>query len=250
MRYLIVLTAMLISGCADANEADAPLGDEETATQEKGSRREPEQGEITRLRQRIDALESDLSARSEVIDRCASISRQLDRLDCFDGISGSDTEEAEESEAGSGNWIVNVDSNPIDDTRRVTAFLISDQGRSSFGEPVTFIARCMSNRTEAYINWNDYVGDDSTSVYSEWKRVTVRVGERQAQTERWGVSTDKRATFAPAWAGNLLREMMEADRVVFRTTPYGENPVVAIFDTSGMAAALRPLMETCGWAQE
>lgn len=147
-----------------------------------------------------------------------------------------------------GKWRVSRTENPIDDTPTVVLTLTADQGRSSFGEEVVFIARCKSNMTEAYVVWNDYVGDDSRDVYDEWKWVEVRHGDAPSERQRWSVSTDKQATFAPGWAGNLLKQMVVENRLVLRMTPYGENPVTAIFDTTGMDVHLRELAETCHWS--
>ena len=150
--------------------------------------------------------------------------------------------------AGSGAWRVRTETNPIDDTQTVTLSLAAETGTSRSGDPVTFIARCKSNTTEAYVVWGDFLGDDSGDVYSEWKRVTVRIGAGQAREERWGVSTDRNATFAPSWAGNLLKELLDEDRLVLQTIPYGENPNTAIFDVSGLRVVLGELAETCNWS--
>lgn len=144
-------------------------------------------------------------------------------------------------------WRVRIETNPIDDTQTVTLSLAAETGTSRSGDPVTFIARCKSNMTEAYVVWGDFLGDDSGDVYSEWKRVTVRIGSGQAREERWGVSTDRNATFAPSWAGNLLKELLDEDRLVLQTIPYGENPNTAIFDVSGLRGVLGELAATCNW---
>jgi type VI secretion system protein VasI len=68
--------------------------------------------------------------------------------------------------------------------------------------------------------------------------------------QRWDLSTDSKATFAPAWAGDLLKEMAGSNSFIAQTTPYGESPVTAIFDTSGLREALKPLMEVCGWSMD
>ena len=146
-----------------------------------------------------------------------------------------------------GAWRVRTDINPVDDTQTVTLSLTAETGTSRSGKPVTFIARCKSNTTEAYVVWGDFLGDDSDDVYSDWKRVTVRIGAGQAREERWGVSTDRNATFAPSWAGNFLKELLDEDRLVLRTIPYGENPSTAIFEVTGLRSVLGELAETCDW---
>lgn len=152
-----------------------------------------------------------------------------------------------ETPADPGKWILNRDSNPIDDTATVVARLVADEGRSQYGRAVTFTARCKSNKTEAYLNWNTYVGDDSSSVYEDWKYVTVRLGDKPSKEQRWGVSTDNEGTFAPDWAGTLLKEMVQEDRMVVQMTPYGANPITAIFDIRGLEGPLREISEECGW---
>jgi hypothetical protein len=149
--------------------------------------------------------------------------------------------------AGSGAWRVGTETNPIDDTQTVTLSLAAEIGTSRSGDPVTFIARCKSNTTEAYVVWGDFLGNDSGDVYSEWKRVTVRIGTAEAREERWGVSTDRNATFAPDWAGNLLKQLLDQERLVFQTIPHGENPNTAIFDVSGLRGVLAELAGACNW---
>jgi len=182
---------------------------------------------------------------------CAAVPGSLDRLACYDGLAGRhalNTPAAEPVPSdGVGKWRVSRTKNPIDDSETVVLSLTADEGHSTWGTPITFIARCMSNKTEAYIAWNDYLGDDSHDVYSDWKRVTIRIGDDKAKEQRWNLSTDSKATFAPAWAGDLLNAMAKADHFLAQVTPYNESPVTAQFDTSGLANALKPLAEVCHW---
>jgi hypothetical protein len=154
---------------------------------------------------------------------------------------------ADES-VGLGKWQVSRTTNPLDDTPQVTLFNESVSGWSRMGEPVIFVARCKSNTTEAYAIWHDYVGDDSSSPYEDYKYVTVRLGDAKSEHQRWDVSTDKQATFAPSWAGNLLKQMVTVDQMVLQLTPYGESPITAIFDTHGLREPLKELSSTCGWS--
>lgn len=150
--------------------------------------------------------------------------------------------------AKKGKWTLQTDSNPLDDSKTVVVRLEADTGRSRFGENITFIGRCRSNETEAYVVWNDYLGDDSRSVYEDWKYVTIRLGDGKAQRQKWSLSTDSKATFAPGWAGNLLKEMLKHDKMVLQTTPYNESPVTAEFDIRHLDGVLGELAETCNWS--
>lgn len=173
---------------------------------------------------------------------CAAMKGDLDRLECYDQLARNNGLNAPQplptDIEGTGEWGVQVTTNPIDDSRTVLLALPAVSGESKWGNAVSFFARCQSNKTEAYIAWNDYLGSEAT--------VLTRIGDNQATTSRWGLSTDSQATFHPR-AIAFLKEMMQADSMVAQTTPYNESPVTAIFDTTGMQNAMTPLRETCNW---
>jgi len=147
-----------------------------------------------------------------------------------------------------GAWRLRTSDNPLDDTKIVTVSLASKPGASRNGDPILFVGRCKSNKTEVFVDWGEYLGDDSRDVYAAWKNVTIRIGKAPARDERWGISTDRKATFAPNWPGKLLKDLLDQDRLVLQTTPYGENPTTAIFDVSGLRNVLGELAQTCGWS--
>ncbi|MDR7117532.1 type VI secretion system-associated protein TagO [Caulobacter sp. BE254] len=154
---------------------------------------------------------------------------------------------AEDKPSPMGAWTTSEDVNPVDDSKTHFASLIAEEGAASGGEPITLTIRCQSNKTELYVNWNDYLGDDSHDVYNDWKQVIVRVGTAEATTQRWGISTDSNATFAPGSPVALIQKMGKADRLVLQTTPYNENPVTAVFKLNGMDIATKQLGESCSW---
>ncbi|MCX8474261.1 MAG: type VI secretion system-associated protein TagO [Sphingomonas sp.] len=158
------------------------------------------------------------------------------------------TSETPASESAEGtNWVTSEDVNPVDDSKTRRATLLADEGASSMHESVSLTIRCQSNRTELYVNWNDYLGDDSGDVYEEWKKITIRIGSQEARTERWGISTDSEATFAPSSPVALIQKMAKVDRLVLQTTPYNESPVTAVFNLKGIEKAVSPIAEGCGW---
>lgn len=154
---------------------------------------------------------------------------------------------SEDKPSPMGAWTTSEDVNPVDDSKTHFASIVAGDGTASGGEPITLTIRCQSNKTELYVNWNDFLGDDSHDVYDEWKKVTVRVGTAEAATQRWGVSTNSKATFAPGSPVALIQKMGKAERLVLQTTPYNENPVTAVFTLKGMDVATKALAESCGW---
>ena len=114
-------------------------------------------------------------------------------------------------------------------------------------KPITLVARCQSNESDVFIGWHDFLGDDELNdVYSDRKRVTYRFPPADAQTEMWNVSTDNAMTFVGSPIP-FLRTLVDSERLVVQTTPYGEAPSTAIFTLAGATNAITPIADECGW---
>jgi type VI secretion system protein VasI len=174
--------------------------------------------------------------------KCAFIEGDLARLECFDNLAKVKKLDGRQvqptSIAGKGKWQVSVDVNPVDDSKTVTLVLDADSGKNRWGNAVFLVARCKSNSTDLYIGWNDYLGSEAS--------ILTRIGDNKAVTNRWTLSTDKKASFHRK-AIPFLKEMLTSPKLVAQVTPYNESPVTAIFNTSGLENAIKPLRETCSW---
>jgi hypothetical protein len=146
-----------------------------------------------------------------------------------------------------GAWEAHDSTNPVDDSKTLVATLKASEGTSSSGEPVTLIIRCQSKSMELFVNWKDYLGSDSHEAYDDWKHILVRVGQDEAVVQRWPLSTDSKASFAPGEPLALIKKILKAQRLVVQTTPFSENPVTAVFQLKGMDVAMKPLAASCGW---
>nr|WP_274612458.1 type VI secretion system-associated protein TagO [Vibrio diabolicus] len=176
------------------------------------------------------------------IAKCATIKGDLQRLECYDGIARKNglmrEQEQPLSTTGNGKWNVRSTINPVDDSKTVTLSLFSDSGQGKWGDRVYLIIRCKSDTTDLYINWNDYLGSEA--------HVLTRIGSAKASTAYWLLSTDKKATFKNKPI-SFIKKMMESNKMVAQVTPYNENPVTAVFDTTGLKSAIAPLRATCHW---
>ena len=186
------------------------------------------------------------------LSACAEIAVDASRLACFDALAAvkAPTEAGPDVALvpGTGKWQVSRTKNPVDDTETVIVTLVADNGVSNFGRPVAVLVRCQSNQTELFISWGDYLASDG-DYNSNYKNVLTRIGSKAAATTKWSTSTDQTATFAPDAVG-LLRTMAASDNFVAQVTPYNASPITAVFDTSGIKSALKPINEVCGWTLE
>lgn len=176
------------------------------------------------------------------IAKCAAIKGDLARLNCFDKLAKDNNLTGNKSTsakiAGKGKWEVSTKTNPIDDSKTAILFLEADSGRGKYGDKVFLVARCQSNKTELYINWNSYLGREA--------HVLTRIGDNKASTSKWGISSDSNASFKSRPIP-FLKAMMKENKFVAQVTPYNENPITAIFNIAGLENAIKPLRETCNW---
>jgi len=182
------------------------------------------------------------SVSDKEVAKCAAVKGELARLDCFDRLAkdnnliGKKTQQS--NIEGKGQWHVKTQINPVDDSSTVILYLEAESGKGILDDTVSLIVRCQSNKTDLYINWYSYLGNEA--------RVLTRIGDANAQTSLWDVSPDKKGSFRKGPIG-FLKEMMKASRLVAQITPYNENPITAVFDTTGLSSAIKPLRETCSW---
>lgn len=167
---------------------------------------------------------------------CLSVEDSDSRLSCYDLEYGRNPNVA----PSAGDWLVQSQKNPIDDSQTTFVALEAEQGSSKWGEAVSLVIRCKSNKTEMWISWEDYLGNDRVMV-------TTRIGNQEAETKPWSLSTDKKSSFYFGSPISFIRRMMSANNFVAQTTPYNENPVTAVFNTSGLESSIEPLRANCGW---
>lgn len=177
---------------------------------------------------------------------CRAISNDIARLGCFDSVAdsldgGGAVSSAASGEDGPGSWVIKADSNPLDDTRTVTALLPASDGRAGrSGVPVTLVLRCMGGETDAFIVWNDFLGTQGVEV-------TTRIGTEASETLSWSLSSDSSATFYPRDEQAFLIRLTAAERLVAQTTPYNESPNTVTFPLDGASEAVAQIRGACGW---
>lgn len=135
----------------------------------------------------------------------------------------------------------------IDDSQTVAFSLPAETDFAGWLERhrATLIIRCQENKTAAYIA----TGTAASVERGDRHTVQVRFDSRDATTQGWGESTDDDALFAPDPVP-LIREIVGADRMIFRFTPFKANPATLEFDVRGLDQHIGLIASECNWPRE
>lgn len=108
-----------------------------------------------------------LAVEDKEIATCAANSNDVQRLACFDQLAerhGLTAKTVETKFAGKGKWYTSTKTDPLTDKSVYVAMLDADQGSGRYGKTIDLVVRCQNNTTELYINWQSYLGMDSTRI--------------------------------------------------------------------------------------
>lgn len=143
------------------------------------------------------------------------------------------------------HWRESIDVSPIDDSQNVYLSVTADRSIPNRYGGVAWPSlsiRCKENTTAAIISWGVYLGLDET-------RMITRVDSEPAQTRTWSISTSNNAV--GRWSGGsaipFVQSLFGHSELFAQITPYGENPVQARFNISGLEERIGPLREACNW---
>lgn len=179
---------------------------------------------------------------AKALMKCAAETNTVNRLSCFDDFAKANNlapSSRDTTTSAGSKWRTSTDKDPLTDKSVHYAILNADEGRGRFGDQISLIIRCKSGKTDAYINWNTFLGSDGLSV-------TSRIDKTSASTSYWSISTDHKASFMPAPAATLKR-FEGASSFVVNLTPYSESPITAIFDVTGANDAFKDIRRDCKW---
>ncbi len=179
---------------------------------------------------------------AKALMKCAAESNIIQRLACFDNfakINHLAPTSVETTISTKNKWRTSSDKDPLTDKSIHYATLEADQGKGLFGDRIGLVVRCKSGKTEAFINWNTFLGSENINV-------TSRVDKAPATTTYWSISTDHKASFMPQPVA-VLSKFSGASSYVVNLTPYSESPITAIFDVAGANEAFRDIKRDCKW---
>lgn len=166
------------------------------------------------------------------------------RLECYDHLTIllNDT-------SSKGKWSSQTTVSPLDDSKNVYLILKADAAITNrLGEtflPVLII-RCEEKGIDAYIVTGmapnvDYSADDVT--------VKLSFDKNEGKRIKLSKSTDGKALFFQS-PKDWVRQIEDADALLFEFTPYNSAPVMTTFDIRGLKEAIEPLRKACSWPRK
>ncbi|MCK8483275.1 type VI secretion protein [Aliiroseovarius sp. S2029] len=185
------------------------------------------------------------------LDRCAKIDTDLDRLACYDKVSGrTPTSESIESSMPTGAWDTRIEKSKFEDTTDVFLSVASTQPVNCGGfagpEKIVLYARCQENTTSLIIATGQC---HLASGFGGYGRVDFRVDDEKSYDYRMNESTNNRSL--GLWRGSqaipAIKKLLGHDTLLVRFTPFNESPVTAEFRIEGLAEAVKPLRDACSW---
>lgn len=183
----------------------------------------------------------------EAITNCRKINNKESRYQCYDRA---------EAQVGNVNREVakfnyRTASDPITGQTLHTLTIRSDRGLNGRGDPIILEMTCDSTKPGGYsltLRWEDFLESSTPNV-------TTRLGQAPSVTERWATNRSRESSvFAGSEEGysktefieTLVAELEEGNAsVVFRTTPYNDAPITAVFDFTGFLEVVAPMRESC-----
>lgn len=179
-------------------------------------------------------------------EQCGAIDDGAERLVCYDLLFRIDRKPS--STSAQSAWETSSETSRIDDTTNVFMTLESSDtfprrfGGSAHG---TMIVRCMENTTSIIFR----MGDHHLADLQNYGRVTYRIDDAPAKTQRFVESTDNRAL--GLWNGGaaipLFKTLFGAENLLVQITPFGESPITVDFPIAGIEDEIKPLREACNW---
>src|SRR5208337_1425600 len=123
-------------------------------------------------------------------------------------------------------WTSWVDKDPFSDSERIFLSL------TDVNSGVDLIIRYQQNVLELFVKWHQFITTNDSI------EVLYRIDKDDAITNPWSISTDYKSTFFQGNVLQIFKRLVDSKIFAVRVTPWGENPVITIFETIGLKKAL------------
>ena len=132
-----------------------------------------------------------------------------------------------------GGWVVNTETDKKGRITSTMALRKAEEGNRFFG------IQCARKKTAIFVTFDAFVGSTPSIEY--------RMGEQAPVTKTWNSSSDGKSAFYPGKEIEFIELLLPHPTLSTRVVPRGTGPLVTDFNLDGMAEALKPVREACGW---
>ncbi|PTY36850.1 hypothetical protein BGP77_06065 [Saccharospirillum sp. MSK14-1] len=183
----------------------------------------------------------------EAISNCRELNNRERRYACYD-----------DAEAYSGNvqrevaaFNYEATSDPLTGQTEHQLTIRSAQGLNGRGDPIVLLWQCDSTAPGRYtltLRWEDFLPSGRPEV-------TTRLGQQAPVTGRWQAGSYRESSILDGPdTGFTLTEFVTQvaaqidaghTTMVFRTRPYNDDPITAVFDFTGFTEVVEPMRQSC-----
>lgn len=140
-----------------------------------------------------------------------------------------------------GAWSAKSETNKMTDETDYVALNTSSDTYNKDGSSrdTTLVLRCSSNKTEAYLSFDDFMGSRDPVV-------TLRLDGGKPTKKTWSGGEGGDAAFAPQ-AIQFIKELSKHKKAIFGFEPYGSTMQIVEFDLTGIDKVAEKLASSCKW---
>ncbi len=183
-------------------------------------------------------LAGPLTADDAALAKCRAITREAERLRCFDSLASPTPAPAPAPaapSAGRNAWAFSEEKDEMTDESTPIITTMAQSGGA------TMALACVTFRGKPslgiLIDWRAFLGTDTTEV-------THRLDDKPAATSDWGISSDGRSTSYRGDEKAFVQSLAGGQRLMVRVTPYRETSMTVTFPVTGLADVL-PKLKPC-----
>ncbi len=175
----------------------------------------------------VPAAGQDQKIFEEERQRCQALSDKNDREDCI-------------TKATTKQWSRATQTDKLDGSKAVMIGIMSPDKldtRAGRKEAPFLGIRCLKNKTTLMVLWTEYLGSQPVAV--RW-----RLDSQPIVAERWPSLSD--GVIAPNPV-DMAKKMLTKTEFVISVEPYDKAASSVSFHLDGLADAIKPVRESCGW---
>ncbi len=221
---------------------------ERTMLEEKLAKRE---AVIGVLEEKIKKLDRELADQRRRIEICTREPSLTSRIVCYDEIArdygfktAEDIKTQEVKMEGRGFWNITKRKTEMGDEM---IYLKLDSiepvvSRGGTRRNPTFVIRCGSKKTDAYLDWKTPLAE--YKVFVRKQPIMVKMDSEPIIAQEWDLSEDNHAAFSPKPI-DFVKKLKEKSKLVLVVTPYADKTATLVFPLQGIDGALDVLVKEC-----